>query len=82
MSNRINQEREAKLQPKRMQTAIDELLKLDTLDSGIEKVNETKIRFIYKGETVTYYPYSGWASGKSIKDGRGIDNLLNQLKSV
>jgi hypothetical protein len=80
--SRLDKDREARLQPKRMQFAIDELLKLDTLDSGIEKVNETQIRFIYKGERVTYYPYSGWAVGKSIKDGRGIDNLLNQLKSV
>lgn len=80
MSNRLDKDREKKLQPKRMQTAIDSLLKLDTLDSGVEKINETTIRFIYKGYTVIFYPYTGWHSGVSIKDGRGLENLLKQLK--
>lgn len=35
----------------------------------------------HKGERVVYYPYSGWASGKSIKDCRGLKNLLKQLKN-
>lgn len=39
-----------------------------------------KINFWYKGSAVHFYPYSGWATGKTIKDGRGIENLLNQLK--
>ena len=42
--------------------------------------DETKITFEYKGHKVTLFPYSGWHTGKSIKDGRGIDNLLKQLK--
>lgn len=36
--------------------------------------------FEFKGHTVTYWPYSGWASGRSIKDGRGLKNLINQIK--
>lgn len=38
------------------------------------------IEFEYKGHIVKYFPYSGWATGKTIKDGRGLDNLLKQLK--
>jgi len=75
MSSRLNQEREKQLQPKRMQFAINELV-----DRGFKlQSDETKIIFDYKGSPVTFYPYSGWASGKTIKDGRGLQNLLKQL---
>ena len=33
----------------------------------------------YKGNTIRFYPYKGWFTGKGIKDGRGIYNLLRQL---
>ena len=75
MSNRLNQEREAKLQPKRIQHAINELTKL-----GIPNESDTtKITFTWKGEVVRYFPYSGWHTGKSIVDGRGWEKLKNQL---
>lgn len=45
------------------------------------KVNEAKITFEFKGKPISYWPYSGWASGESIVDGRGIKTLLNQLKN-
>jgi len=77
MSNRLDQEREARLQPKRIVTAKQEITKL-----GFEIIKETStaIQFVFKGSVVTYFPYSGWASGKSIQDGRGLDNLLNQIR--
>lgn len=76
MSNRINQEREKELQPIRMQTAIQALLNL-----GFQlQSDDVKIIFDYKDHPVTYYPYSGWHTGKTIKDGRGLENLLKQLK--
>lgn len=37
------------------------------------------IKFSYKGNEVTFYPYKGWFSGKGVKSGRGIENLLKQL---
>ena len=76
MSNRQDKEREKELQPKRIQWAIDAITNL-----GFEIVNEdeTKIQFFFEGEWVTFYPYSGWHTGKSIKDGRGLQNLLKQL---
>ena len=38
------------------------------------------IQFIYKGGLVRFFPHTGWATGKTIKDGRGINNLLKQIK--
>lgn len=74
--SRLDKEREERLQPKRMATA-----KQIIIGMGYEITYEdkTRLEFIHKGDVVKYFPYSGWASGKSIKDGRGLDNLLNQL---
>lgn len=77
MSNRLNQEREAKLQPSRMATALNELHKLKC---EIEDTSNTTIRFRFKGNLIFFYPYSGWYQGKGIKPGRGLENLLNQLR--
>lgn len=76
MSNRLNQEREKLLQPKRIETGLSELKKL-----GMEiiSVDDTKIVFRFKGHPIQFFPYSGWHSGKTIEDGRGLQNLLRQL---
>lgn len=73
---RINVERQKVLLPKRMAYAIKALKA-----RGIEatKVNDAKLEFEYNGAVVSFWPYSGWHSGKSIKEGRGIENLLKQL---
>lgn len=77
MSNRLDKDREAELKPKRIEFAIEQLAKV-----GIEIYYEddTKIKFMYEGEVVTLFPYSGWHTGKSIQDGRGLKNLLKQLQ--
>ena len=49
-------------------------------DCDIIRIDETKIVFLYKNKTVLYYPKKEWATGKSIEDGRGLKNLINQLK--
>lgn len=77
MSNRLNQEREAILQPKRMETA---KAAIQNLGYTITQTDKTKIIFSYKGSPIQYYPYSGWATGKTIKDGRGLQHLLDQIK--
>ena len=77
MSNRLNQEREAKLQPTRIQHAVNELAKIGITPLDI---SETEIKFSWKGSDVRFYPFSGWASGLTIRDGRGLQSLLNQLK--
>lgn len=73
---RLNIERQKKLEPSRMETAKSEINKL-----GYQIIyeNETQIVFMFKNEKITYFPYSGWASGKTIKDGRGLRKLLNQI---
>lgn len=77
MSNRLDKEREAQLQPQRMKYALDALTAL-----GIEPSyqDETRLEFAWKGKVVKLYPYPGWHTGGSIQDGRGIEKLLKQLK--
>lgn len=76
MSSRLDQQREKELQRKRMQWAINEIT-----DRGFAIFNQTDtfLQFVFKGSIVTLYVYSGWHTGKSIRDGRGLDNLLKQL---
>lgn len=75
MSNRLDQEREQTLQPKRMEYACKKIAAL----GFVYMADNTKICFTYKGHQVSFYPYSGWHTGKSIKDGRGLENLLKQI---
>lgn len=77
MSNRLDQEREKELQPERMEYAIK---KLDELGIKLNFQDQTTIRFFWKGNYISLYPYSGWHQGKGIVAGRGIDKLLSQLK--
>lgn len=74
--SRLDTERQKELEPQRMEYAI---MKLDRIVS-IAYVSKTEIQFYWKDELVRYFPYSGWHTGKSISDGRGLQNLLNQLK--
>jgi hypothetical protein len=74
--SRLNIERQKELEPKRLEVAKKAIT---GLGYAITFEVDTTIHFIYKGETVKYFPYSGWHTGKSIKDGRGLQNLLNQL---
>lgn len=75
--SRLNTERQNKLEPIRMRTAINEIQRLGL---KITNCTDKMIEFEYKGHSIKYFPYSGWATGKTIKDGRGLDNLLKQLK--
>lgn len=77
MSKRLNQEREKELTPVRRQTAIDTLTELGY---EVTKYGSDGLAFEYKGSRILYFPYSGWASGATIEDGRGLQNLLKQLK--
>ena len=53
---------------------------IEKLDIQVFELNSKCLTFQFKGCDVLYYPYSGWHTGKSIKDGRGLKNLLKQLK--
>lgn len=77
MSNRLDKETEAELQPKRMSVA---KLALQNLGYKIIFEDETQLHFMYGNFLVRFYPYSGWHTGKSIRDGRGLENLLRQIR--
>jgi len=74
---RLNEERQKDLEPKRIEHAIK---KIETLGLSVYFSDSTKISFNYKDNPITFFPYSGWHTGKGIKDGRGIKKLLNQLR--
>lgn len=77
MSKRQNQERQKLLEPQRIEYAIGQL-HLAGIQS-IVVIKENCIEFDFKNHQVKFFPYSGWFTGKSVKDGRGIQNLLNQI---
>lgn len=74
---RLDKDREAELQPVRMRFA---KVALEELGYSILKEDKTSLQFYFKGEVVTLFPYSGWHTGKSIIDGRGIHKLLKQIR--
>lgn len=74
---RLNQERQAELEPKRMAIAKHEITKLGY---EIKFENETQLIFVFNNHNVNYFPYSGWHSGASITDGRGLNKLLKQIR--
>ena len=74
---RLNIERQNELEPERIAYAKN---KIEALGLEVIAENFQSIKFIFKGGIVTFFPYSGWHSGKTIKDGRGLINLLKQLK--
>lgn len=73
---RLDKQRQDELEPKRMEFAKSEITK-----KGYEvtELGKTELRFEFKGKTVYFFPYSGWASGSTIKNGRGLNKLLNQI---
>jgi len=77
MSNRLDQDREKELTPIRMNYA---LVKLDKAGILEFETTETSISFLFKGNKITLFPYSGWFQGKGVKAGRGIDKLIKQIK--
>ena len=75
---RLNIERQGRLEPERIAHAVR---RIEQLGYTITLRDNKKIQFIHKGKTVTFFPYSGWATGKTIQDGRGLDKLIKQLKN-
>lgn len=75
--SRLDKDRQKELEPQRMDVAVYAII-----DMGYEVnvVDDHEVNFMFEGHTVKLFPYSGWHTGKSIKDGRGLDKLLKQLK--
>ena len=70
-------ERQQELEPQRIEYAVK---KITELGYDITHRDNTKIKFFFKGEQVTLFPYSGWHTGKSVTDGRGLNKLLEQIR--
>ena len=77
MSNRLDKEREARLQPIRVANCKKAL---EEMGFAVAQLGETTLEFDFKGSRVRLFPYSGWHTGNTIQDGRGFDKLLKQLK--
>ncbi|MBR1526501.1 MAG: hypothetical protein IJ640_07570 [Prevotella sp.] len=73
----LRKKRRANKEGIRMDFAIKQLTEL-----GYKVTMEQNhaISIIFKGERVMVYPYTGWFTGKTVKDSRGIKNLLKQIK--
>ena len=76
---RLDTERQEKLEPKRMEIAIQSVMATGIIKC-LFNITDKSFEFNFKGQPVKFFPYSGWHTGKSIKDGRGLQNLLKQLK--
>lgn len=75
--SRLDTERQEALEPIRVDHARE---KLQALGLKVLYAFANEIGFNYNGKLVKLYPYSGWFTGKTVTDGRGLDNLLAQLK--
>lgn len=73
---RLNIERQKELEPKRIAYAKE---KIEKLGYDVEVVG-VEIRFLFNGNMIKFFAYSGWHTGKGVKDGRGLDNLLKQIR--
>lgn len=77
MSGRLDQEREERLQPQRMESC---KTTLEEMGYEVKSFGGDRLEFQYKGNTIKFWPYSGWHSGRGIKDGRGFNHLIRQLE--
>ena len=75
---RLDIERQTQLEPLRMEYAKEQI---SALGHDVSEHDGNELRFSHRGKIVKFFPYSGWATGATIKDGRGLRKLLNQLKS-
>ena len=73
---KLDQERQKSQEPKRMAYAKK---RLTDLNIKIIFETENRIDFLFKDKKCSIFPYSGWHTGQSIKDGRGIEKLIEQL---
>lgn len=73
---RLDQDKQNEQEPKRIEFAKRELKK-----AGVTNIFDhgKELRFLHNGNVIKFFPYSGWFTGKGIKDGRGIKLLLNQI---
>ena len=55
------------------------IIELSELGIDVHHSDKSSIKFMYQGAEVTYFAKKQWATGATIQDGRGWDNLIKQL---
>lgn len=78
MSHRLDQGRQAELEPVRMKSCRE---KLESMGFDVEVHGNDLLVFEYQGNQIRLFPYSGWFTGKGVIDGRGFAKLLKQLEA-
>jgi len=74
---RLNTQRQNELEPARYRKAVVEL---ESLGYKVDIYSPKEINFEFKGALIKFFPYSGWHTGKTIKDGRGLWRMLTQVQ--
>ena len=74
---RLNIERQLELEPKRIEYAKSQI---ESLGYIINYEDDKELRFSNGKNIISFFPYSGWFSGKGIGSGRGLNTLLNLIK--
>lgn len=77
MLKELRKERRANKEGGRIDYAIKQIT---GIGYAVAMEGNNAISFTFKGERVMVYPYTGWFTGKTVKDRRGINNLLKQIK--
>lgn len=76
--SRLDTDRQKELEPERISIAKESIEAY-----GYQVTQKDKrLEFWFKGYLVYMFPYTGWHSGKSIKDGRGLQKLLTQINPL
>jgi len=66
----------SELQPSRLEYAKNKIV---SKGYDVSVIDDNKIEFEFNGNKIIHFAYTGWHTGKGIKDGRGINNLLKQI---
>lgn len=75
----VIKERRDALEGPRLSYAIERLASVGITDVAYEGGSRS-LSFQWHGNTVRIWPYTGYFNGKGLKPGRGIENLIRQLK--
>lgn len=75
-----SKEQKAKATATRMETAVK---KIEKLGFCAMQINASELEISNDSDVICkYFPFTGWATGKQIVDGRGLKTLLTQLKTI
>lgn len=55
---------------------------LEDIGIDVHVLSDSTLVIQHKGKKVNVFPYTGWFTGKTVEDGRGLKKLLAQLNGV